>query len=85
MNNKDIKTRNIFLIAVLVIVCTMVMVAVMPRQTNPKLSYDLNKPWHNPDLISEFEFPYYRDSADIQKEKDKPIKLNEIKEKQEKA
>ena len=70
MNNKDIKTRNIFLIAVLVIVCTMVMVAVMPRQTNPKLSYDLNKPWHNPDLISEFEFPYYRDSADIQKEKD---------------
>ncbi|MCF0209190.1 MAG: hydrolase, partial [Bacteroidaceae bacterium] len=70
MNNKDIKTRNIFLIAVLVIVCTMVMVAVMPRQTNPKLSYDLNKPWHNPDLISEFEFPYYRDSADIQKEID---------------
>lgn len=70
MTFKNAKTRNIIAIALLIVVSTALMIAVMPRQNNHKLLFDLGHPWQYQDLIAEFDFPIYKDSLEISAEKD---------------
>ncbi|MCQ2255994.1 MAG: HDIG domain-containing protein [Bacteroidaceae bacterium] len=70
MTFKNPKTRNIITIALLITVCTALMISIMPRQDNHKSLYDIGHPWPYLDLYADFDFPIYKDSVELNAEKD---------------
>jgi len=60
--------NNLFKV-VLIIVCISAISFILPRAGSFKYEYPEGKPWLSEDLIAPFDFPIYKDKAEIEKEK----------------
>ena len=54
---------------VLIIICIGAISFILPRAGSFKYEYPEGKPWLSEDLIAPFDFPIYKDKAEIEKEK----------------
>ena len=55
--------------AILIVVCIGAISFILPRAGSFKYEYPEGKPWLSEDLIAPFDFPIYKDKAEIEKEK----------------
>lgn len=69
-NRFGIFGRAAFLRILLLLGCSVAILALVPRADHQSYSYDLNQPWKYPLLTAEFDTPVLRDSASVRQMKD---------------
>lgn len=65
-----LKRRNTVIITLLVLLCSAVMISIMPRFIEPKLIYEEGHPWTFADIIAEYDFPILKDPMEVNQERD---------------
>ena len=60
--------QNNLVKVVLIVVCIGAISFILPRAGSFKYEYPEGKPWLSEDLIAPFDFPIYKDKAEIEKE-----------------
>ncbi len=66
--------RDIAIRLAIVLATVAVIVWFMPRDNRVNFSYEINKPWRNPDLTAPFDFPIYKSEATLRAERDSAMK-----------
>lgn len=66
--------RDIVIRLAIVLATVAVIVWFMPRDNRVNFSYEINKPWRNPDLTAPFDFPIYKSEATLRAERDSAMK-----------
>ncbi len=61
----------------LVLLCTAVMISIMPRYIEPKLIYEEGHPWMFAEIIAEYDFPILKDMSEVNQERDSLRKMRE--------
>lgn len=74
---KFLKRRNTIIIFMLVLLCTAVMISIMPRYIEPKLIYEEGHPWMFAEIIAEYDFPIMKDISEVNQERDSLRKMRE--------
>ncbi|MCF0244908.1 MAG: HDIG domain-containing protein [Bacteroidaceae bacterium] len=77
MAAKNNKFRLLLARVPVFLACIVAIIWALPRDNAPKLLYELNHPWTYPDLIADSDFPVFRDSMEIRREKDSLVSLIE--------
>lgn len=72
-----LKRRNTIIIFILVLLCSAVMISIMPRYIEPKLIYEEGHPWTFADIIAEHDFPILKDMSEVNQERDSLRKMRE--------
>lgn len=70
--------RNLMLYKfALVLISTLIIVWLMPRDATPSYTYEVGKPWRYGLLIADFRFPIYKSDAEIKHEQDSVLRTFE--------
>ena len=74
---KFLKRRNTVITIMLVLLCSAVMISIMPRDIEPKLIYEEGHPWTFADIIADYDFPIIKDVSEVNQERDSLRRMRE--------